>query len=99
VHRISVWVGESACASGRPPVGRIARPLVQIHRGALVIVMATVPLSSPHEWSAVASPGGGFDFIDCQGAPPAPFTVKLPVRLGKRRLYDGGVLPATERET
>jgi hypothetical protein len=98
-RRIRVWVGESACASGRPPVGRIARPLVQIHPGALVIVMATVPLAGPHEWRAVAGDGGGYDFIDCQGAPPAPFTIRLPVRIGKRALYDGGVLPAREMRT
>lgn len=96
---IRVWVGETACASGQPPVGRIAPPFVQVHPGALVVIMATEPLGGPYEWRADSADSGGYDFIDCQGAPPAPFTVKLPVRIGKRALYDGGVLPPRKMRT
>lgn len=36
---------------------------------------------------------GGYSFVDWQGAPPAPYVVGLPVRLGDLVPYDGGVFP------
>jgi hypothetical protein len=96
-RRIRVWVSEQACASGRPPVGRIARPLVQVRPGAIVIIMATEPLGAHRDWSRMSGGRrGAYEFIDCQGAPAAPYVVRLPVRLGDRALYDGGVFPPRE---
>lgn len=80
-RRLAVWVQERGCASGRPPVGRIARPIVQFRPDSIVVIIATEPLLGAQ---------------DCPGAPPAPYTVRLPVRLGDRRLYDGGVFPPRE---
>jgi hypothetical protein len=38
----------------------------------------------------------GFRY-DCNGYGPVPMTIKLPVALGQRTLYDGGVYPPRVR--
>jgi hypothetical protein len=92
-RRIRVWVSERACASGQPPVGRLIRPIIQVRRGSILIIMGTVPLGT---WGSRAF-SDGYAFIDCQGAPAAPATVTLPIRLGDRVLLDGGVFPPEPR--
>lgn len=97
-RRIRVWVDELACASGQPPTGRITRPLVQFHDGAVVVILATEPIGGPWPWGhRSAASDGPFAFVDCQGAPAARFTVRLRSRLGDRELYDGRVYPPQKK--
>jgi hypothetical protein len=75
---LDVLLVERACASGRPPVGRVLAPVVTSAPDAVTILLA------------VRSAGGG---QDCQGNPPFALRVELPEPLGERRLLDGSTLP------
>ena len=75
---LDVLVHERTCASGRPPDGRIAAPIVVYQPDALVVAFGIVPLAGPQ---------------DCPGAPPGKFRIVLTEPLGQRRLLDGGVVP------
>lgn len=75
VHALIV---EQACASGKPPVGRVLEP--QVFEGdTWVVVLVTVE----------NFPGGA----DCPGNPSFPITVTLPSPLGDRELFDGSAVP------
>lgn len=91
-------VDEWACASGRPPVGRVVAPEQWYRPDAAYLLFHTFPISASWEanerirarQSAAAS---GPAFVDCQGAPPAPYRVKLWRKLGERTLYDAAWFP------
>jgi hypothetical protein len=71
-------INEQACASGKPPVGRVLEP--QVFEGdTWIVVQVTV----------ANVPGGA----DCPGNPTVPITVTLPSPLGDRELFDGSVIP------
>lgn len=98
---LDILVQEWACASGYPPVGRVVPPDVRFHEDSVVIVAQTFPMSRTWEANernrgADAASTAGYTYVDCQGAPPAPYKVKLLYRLGDRALYDGGVFPPKE---
>ncbi len=76
--QFTVLVKEEACASGRSPAGRIMPPHTVVDARSVTIT-----------FSVRALPGGQ----DCQGAPPAPYRVRLPEPLGNRELRDGIVFP------
>jgi hypothetical protein len=65
-------------------------------RCAIAIIMGTQPISAFPRQRSGNRTGDGYAFIDCPGSPAAPYTVKLPVKLGKRTLYDGGIYPPKE---
>ena len=75
VHRLIV---ERACASGKPPVGRVLEPQI-FEGGTWIVVQVTV----------ANVPGSA----DCPGNPTFPITVTLPSPLGDRGLFDGSVVP------
>lgn len=75
---IHVLLTERACASGRPPLGRVLDPQVTSTAEAVTIVLLVRSL-----------PGGQ----DCQGNPEFPFEVPLSEPLGDRRLLDGALFP------
>jgi hypothetical protein len=78
VHALIV---ERACASGKPPVGRVLEPQV-FEDDAWVVVLVTV----------ANVPGGA----DCPGNPTFPITITLPSPLGDRELFDGSVVPVRD---
>jgi hypothetical protein len=80
--RVSEW----ACASGRPPVGRIVPPTVHFTDDSITIAVRTYPITANRR-----NPGA-----DCPGAPAAPYTVWLHRRIGDRSLHDGAYFPPTE---
>ena len=70
-------VTERACASGRPPVGRVVGPVVASTADVVLVFFGVHPL-----------PGGG----DCQSNPSLRVPVDLGEPLGDRKLLDGGHL-------
>ena len=87
---ITIKVQEWACNAGQPPTGRVLPPTVHYTPDAVYLVTQTVPNS--RTWREnVAS--GRHMFVDCQGAPPAIYTVQLDRRVRDRDLYDGGSFP------
>ena len=74
-----VNVQELRCSSGRSPAGRIVPPEIVLDRDSVTVTFGVRP-----------RPGGQ----DCQGAPSAPYRVRLSEPLGNRELRDGGVFPA-----
>jgi hypothetical protein len=93
---IKTWVDEWTSASRQSPIGRITRPIIQVRKDSIVIIIGTQPVSAFPGQRSRSRSSDGFAFIDCPGAPSAPYTIKLPVKLGKRTLYDGGVYPPQE---
>lgn len=83
---------------GSPPFGQITRPIFQVRDESIVIIMGTffVPNQLPDGLSARSH--GQFEFIDCNGYGAVPMTIRLPGRLGNRKLYDGGVFPPQRRD-
>ena len=79
---LTLLVTETACASGRPPAGRLLPPVVLVAPDAITIAIAVGKL-----------PGGQ----DCPGNPEARMTVNLPEAIGNRRLFDGSSFPAAPR--
>ena len=91
---VDIRVNEWACASGRSPKGRIIPPDVHyIPGGALIAVQVFGMVPS---WEANVAATGGYAVVDCPGAPPATYTVKLYRRLGERTLFDAGYFPPKE---
>ncbi|MEX1333820.1 MAG: hypothetical protein AB1Z66_00805 [Candidatus Limnocylindrales bacterium] len=95
---LDVKVQEWACASGRPPVGRVVPPQQWYRRDAAYLLFHTFPISA--SWEANERIGerasivsGTTAFVDCQGAPPAPYRVKLQRKLKDRTLYDAAWFP------
>jgi hypothetical protein len=95
-RRLRVNVQGREC-HGTPPVGQIARPIIQVRRDSIVIIMGTFFENQRTDSPYAARVGDGYDFIDCNGYGPVPMTIKLPVALGQRTLYDGGVYPPRVR--
>ena len=87
---ITIKVQEWACNSGRPPTGRVPPPTVHYTPAAIYLVAQTIPNSRTWRENAVS---GSHAFVDCQGAPPAVYTVQLDRRVRDRDLYDGGPFP------
>jgi hypothetical protein len=76
---ILVYLGPSECSSGKPAAPRLQKPEFREQNGALLMSLWLRPL-----------PPGGYT---CQGVSEPPLRIKLPERLGKRRLLDGGTYP------
>lgn len=94
---VDVKVQEWECASGHPPEGRVVPPAQWYRPGAAYLLFYTFPISPSweaneriRERKATAS---GMAFVDCQGAPPAPYRVKLWRKLKERTLYDAAYFP------
>lgn len=79
---VTVLVTETACASGRPSVGRLLAPVVLAADDAVTIAFAVRKL-----------PGGQ----DCPANPEARVVVELPKPLGDRGLFDGSSFPVAPR--
>jgi hypothetical protein len=73
-------VHEHRCASGRSARGRIEPPLVIYARRVVKVATFVRPRRGAQT---------------CQGNPDTPFVLRLADPLGKRRLLDVGVIPAT----
>lgn len=76
---ILVYLGPSECSSGKPAAPRLQKPEFREQNGALLMSLWLRPL-----------PPGGYT---CQGVSEPPVRIKLPERLGQRRLLDGGTYP------
>ena len=79
---VAVLAQELACASGKPPVGRVLQPIVLETTTAVTIAIAV-----RH------APGGQ----DCQSTPEFPVEVTLGDELGSRALFDGSSVPPARR--
>jgi len=77
--RIRVDLGPGPCASGMSQNARARKPAFRQLGRRLVMTILLTPLP----------PG----FYTCQGIIDPPLSVKLPGRLGERRLFDGGTFP------
>ena len=87
---ITIKVQEWACNSGLPPTGRVLPPTVHYTPDAIYIVAQTIPNTRTWQENAVS---GSHMLVDCQGAPPATYTVHLDRRVRDRDLFDGGSFP------
>lgn len=74
---LHILVQELACSSGRTASGRISPAFVTWDTREVVI-----------EVFVQFIPGGQ----DCQGGPPTPATLRLPVPVGARTLFDAGTI-------
>jgi len=74
---LHILVQELACSSGRSASGRISPAFVTWDEGEIVIEVFVETI-----------PGGG----DCQANPPTPATLRLPVPVGERTLFDAGTI-------
>ena len=94
---VDVKVKEWACASGRPPEGRVVPPAQWYRPGAAYLLFHTFPISPTWEANERIrerkTTASGNAFVDCQGAPPAPYRVKLWRKLDERALYDAAYFP------
>lgn len=79
---VTVLVTEIACASGRPPLGRLLPPVVLAADDAVTIAFAVRKL-----------PGGQ----DCPANPEARVVIQLGEPLGNRGLFDGSTFPSAPR--
>jgi hypothetical protein len=79
---VAVLAQELACASGKPPVGRVLQPIVLETTTAVTIAIAV-----RH------APGDQ----DCQSTPEFPLEVTLRDELGGRALFDGSTVPPAPR--
>lgn len=79
---LHVLVRERNCASGDDTRGRIQRPSIWVNPRRIAVAMYVTPLE-------------GDQF--CQGVPETPATVRLPVALGGRKLFDAGFVPSHRR--
>lgn len=79
---VTVLVTEIACASGRPPLGRLQQPVILAADDAVTIAFAVRK-----------RPGGQ----DCPANPEVRVVVQLSEALGDRGLFDGSLFPAAPR--
>jgi hypothetical protein len=79
---VHVLATETACANGKPPVGRV-KPATVLENDAAVTIVLTV----------ANVPGGA----DCPGNPEFPQEVTLGRPLGDRELFDGSSFPPAAR--
>ena len=75
---IHALVLEQSCASGKPPIGRVEPPAIEL-TDTTVIVTYEIRRNVGDQ--------------DCQGNPPLAVELKLPEPLGKRALLDGNETP------
>lgn len=80
----AIWIdlGPGPCASGQSQNARAMSPVFKQMGRKLLMVMRLRPL-----------PPGSYT---CEGILDPPLKVRLPGRLGKRRLYDGGTYPPAD---
>lgn len=74
---LHLLVREEACSSGRSASGRISPAFVTWNGDELVIELFVQTLPGDHE---------------CPGVPDTPATLRLPVPLGDRTLFDAGTI-------
>jgi hypothetical protein len=78
-RRLLVDLGSGPCSSGMSQNQRARKPIFRQFGKRLVMIVLLEPLPpGPHT---------------CQGVIEPPLKVKLPTRLGPRRLFDGGSFP------
>jgi hypothetical protein len=75
---IHALVLEQACASGKPPIGRVEPPAIELTDTTVIVT-----------YEIRKMPGDQ----DCQGNPPLAVELKLPEPLDKRTLLDGDETP------
>ena len=75
---IRALVLEQSCASGKPPIGRVEPPAIELTDTTVIVTYE------------IRRTGGD---QDCQGNPPLAVELKLPEPLGKRTLLDGNETP------
>lgn len=75
---VSILLREQACASGRPPEGRVLRPAMVVREDSIDVVIGIR-----------ITPGGA----DCPGNPAHALTLELPEPLGSRKLFDASQYP------
>lgn len=78
-----VMIRETACASGRSPLGRVLPPVLRIEASSITVLITVSRLPGEQ---------------DCQGVDAVPYDLVLPEPLGERTLLDGGHVPATPIE-
>jgi hypothetical protein len=76
--RVMALIHEQACASGRPPIGRVLDPEIVDQPDRVIVT-----------FSVRDQPGGQ----DCQGNPTLAVAFELPTPIGNRPLFDGGEFP------
>jgi hypothetical protein len=76
-HKLHLLVREEACSGGRTASGRISPAFVTWDTNELVIELFVQTLHGDHE---------------CPGVPATPATLRLPVPLGNRTLFDAGTI-------
>lgn len=79
---IAVLATELACASGRPPVGRLLAPIVTETPDSVTIAIVVRDAPGAQE---------------CPGNPEVPIVVDLASPLGDRGLFDGSEVPPAPR--
>jgi hypothetical protein len=82
--RLRILLLERACASGKPPIGRVEPAVIVTSKAAIVIA---IPIRKQLTGQ------------DCQGNPPFPLDVTLPEALGARTLFDASAFPPREVTT
>jgi hypothetical protein len=75
---IHALVLEQSCASGKPPIGRVEPPTIELTDTAVIVT-----------YEIRRMPGDQ----DCQSSPPFAVELKLPEPLGKRTILDGNDTP------
>jgi hypothetical protein len=83
-RRLRVHLGPGPCSSGMSQNKRARKPIFRQLGRRLVMIILLEPLP----------PG----FYTCQGVSEPPLTVRLPSRLGSRKLFDGGSFPPRRAE-
>jgi hypothetical protein len=79
---IEIDLGPGPCASGRSQNARALKPIFKQMGKKLLLIMRLRPL-----------PPGVYT---CEGITDPPLRVRLPGRLGKRKLFDGGTYPPAD---
>jgi hypothetical protein len=75
--QLAVLLREQACASGKPPTGRVLEPTVVTRADAIEVAIG------------IRKQGNA----DCPGNPAHPMRLVLPEPIGARRLFDASVFP------
>ena len=75
---IAILVREQACASGKPPIGRVLPPTIILNDDTILVAIGVA-----------LTPGNA----DCPNNPSFGMVLALPEPLGARALFDAGVFP------
>jgi hypothetical protein len=80
----SLWInlGPGECAGGRSQNARALKPIFEELEGKLLVIMRLRPL-----------PPGGYT---CEGRIEPPLKIRLPSRLGHRKVFDGSTYPPAD---